>query len=217
VTRARKRHSRTPEPVASKASSGSAFWNNPRVAALPLCALFLLPVTLPALPQGTGNAASSTPTPPPKTDGGLQTRPTGKATEVVEQEPPEEDPDLQPAVYAFNPLEATKNITAGNFYFKKGNFRAASRRFLEATKWDPTSADALLKLGEADEKLRDSTGARDAYTKYLALNPDPKTADIVKKRLAKLPVSRASKTADKADDTSDREKLSPGLPPPNQK
>src|SRR5438477_5908953 len=51
--------------------------------------------------------------------------------------------------YSFNPLEANRNIIAGNFYYKKGNYRAASRRYLEASKWDPTSADALLKLGEA--------------------------------------------------------------------
>ena len=47
----------------------------------------------------------------------------------MEQEPPEEDPDLKPKEYTFNPLEASRNITAGNFYFKKGNYRAASRRY----------------------------------------------------------------------------------------
>ena len=89
---------------------------------------------------------------------------------VQEQEPPEEDPDLKPKEYSFNPLEASRNITAGNFYFKKGNYRAASRRYLEASKWDPTSAEAMLRLGEADEKLHDFTGARDAYEKYVMLS-----------------------------------------------
>jgi len=111
---------------------------------------------------------------------------------VKEQEPPEEDPDLVPKEYSFNPLEASRNLTAGNFYFKKGNYRAASRRYLEATKWDPNSGEALLKLAEADEKLRDFAGAREAYTKYLAM-PDIKDADIVKKKLAKLPASRTKK------------------------
>lgn len=106
---------------------------------------------------------------------------------TLEQEPPEEDPDLKPKVYEFNPLEAQTNITAGNFYFKKGNYRAASRRYLEATKWDPTSAEALLKLAESDEKMRDFAGAREAYTKYLALDPPPKDSDAIKKRLTKLP------------------------------
>jgi tetratricopeptide (TPR) repeat protein len=126
---------------------------------------------------------------------GAPTRAQNKPSEppvVKEQEPPEEDPDLVPKEYSFNPLEASRNVTAGNFYFKKGNYRAASRRYSEASKWDPTSAEALLKLAEADEKLRDFAGAREAYTKYLAM-PDIKDADVVKKKLAKLPPSRTKK------------------------
>ncbi|HEV2199088.1 MAG TPA: hypothetical protein VGR73_04655 [Bryobacteraceae bacterium] len=106
---------------------------------------------------------------------------------IQEQEPPEEDPDLKPKTYDFNPLEAQTNITAGNFYYKKGNYRAASRRYLEATKWDPTSGEAFLKLAESDEKMREFAGAREAYTKYLALDPPPKDSDAIKRRLAKLP------------------------------
>jgi tetratricopeptide (TPR) repeat protein len=111
----------------------------------------------------------------------------------AEQEPPEEDPDLVPHEYSFNPLEAGRNVIAGNFYFKKGNYRAAARRYLEATKWDPTSAEASLKLAEADEKMRDLNGARAAYAKYLELSPEAKNADEIKKRLAKLPVPASSK------------------------
>ena len=32
--------------------------------------------------------------------------------------------------YVFNPLQAEKEISAGNFYLKKGNLRAAARRYL---------------------------------------------------------------------------------------
>jgi len=112
---------------------------------------------------------------------------------AVEEEPPEEDPDLKPKEYAFNPLEASRNITAGNFYFKKGNYRAAARRYLEASKWDPTSAGAQLKLGEANEKLRDLPAAREAYEKYLTLASDAKDIEAVKKRLAKLPQTHGKK------------------------
>ena len=110
-----------------------------------------------------------------------------------EQEPPEEDPDLKPKEYSFNPLEASRNIVAGNFYFKKGNFRAASRRYLEASKWDPTSAEAMLRLGEADEKLRDFSGAREAYEKFVTLSSDGKEIEAVKKKIASLPKSRPGK------------------------
>lgn len=109
---------------------------------------------------------------------------------AAEQEPPEEDPDLQPTVYTFNPLEAGRNITAGNFYYKKGNYRAAMRRYETATKWDPMSGEALLKLAAADEKLRDYAGAREAYTKFLALEPDAKNAAEARKKLDKLPSGR---------------------------
>ena len=122
--------------------------------------------------------------------------PTPPATQ--EQEPPEEDPDLKPKEYSFNPLEANRNIIAGNFYFKKGNYRAASRRYLEATKWDPTSAEALLKLGEADEKMRDFPAARQAYEKYLTVASDAKDLDAVKKRIAALPTHSGKSRAPKS-------------------
>ena len=93
-----------------------------------------------------------------------------------------------------------RNVTAGNFYYKKGNYRAAMRRYEEATKWDPTSGDALLKLAAADEKLHDFPGAREAYNKFLALDPDVKAAAEVRKKLAKLPPERSSaKSKDKKD------------------
>jgi tetratricopeptide (TPR) repeat protein len=121
-------------------------------------------------------------------------------SDTVVQEPPEEDPDLLPKQYDFNPLEAGRNVTAGNFYYKKGNYRAAMRRYEEATKWDPTSGDALLKLAAADEKLHDFPGAREAYNKFLALDPDVKAAAEVRKKLAKLPPERSSaKSKDKKD------------------
>jgi tetratricopeptide (TPR) repeat protein len=110
-----------------------------------------------------------------------------------EQEPPEEDPDLKPKEYSFNPLEASRNITAGNFYFKKGNFRAASARYLEASKWDPMSAEALMKLGESYEKLRNLAKAREAYEKYLMIATEAKDIESVKKRIDKLPKPRDQK------------------------
>jgi tetratricopeptide (TPR) repeat protein len=115
------------------------------------------------------------------------------AAKQEEQEPPEEDESLQPKEYAFNPLEAARNVTAGNFYFKKGNYRAAAKRYLEATRWDPTSAEAFFKLGEASEKRKDHDAAREAYSKYLELAPDAKNAGEIKKKIAKWPAPSAKK------------------------
>src|SRR5216683_4867009 len=117
-----------------------------------------------------------------------QQAPQGKDSKpapVQEQAPPEEDESLVPKEYSFNPLQASKELRIGNYYFKKGNYRAAAHRFEEATKWDGTNAQAYLRLGEAKEKQHDRKAASEAYAKYLEIAPDAKDAPEVKKRLAK--------------------------------
>jgi len=109
-------------------------------------------------------------------------------------EPPEEDEALQPKVYALNPVQAKKEIVAGDYYLKKPNYGAAVKRYLEATRWDPGSAEAFLKLGAAHEKLREYGPAREAYSKFLELGDDPKEKDVVRKKMAKWPdATKASK------------------------
>ena len=101
-----------------------------------------------------------------------------------EQEPPEEDENLKPKEYSFNPLEAEHDLQIGNYYFKKGNYKAAVNRFREATRWNPNYAEAFLRLGDSEEKLRDKDAARQAYAKFLELAPDGKEAESVRKKLA---------------------------------
>lgn len=109
-----------------------------------------------------------------------------KAPPPKTQEPPEEDETLTAKKdYAFNPLQAEKELRTGNFYFKKGSFKAAAGRFQEATKWNPGLAEAYFRLGEAQEKLRDKRAAREAYTKFLELAPNDKRADEVRKKLSR--------------------------------
>jgi tetratricopeptide (TPR) repeat protein len=118
-------------------------------------------------------------------DSGLKKRPPDQPkSQQQEQEPPEEDESLAPKTYSFNPLEAEKDLKVGLYYFKKGNYKASTSRFREATLWNPTFAEAFLRLGESEEKLKDKKAAEDAYSKYLALSPDGKEADAVKKKLA---------------------------------
>ena len=124
-----------------------------------------------AIAAGGRAAAQQPPAPPPPA--------------AQEQEPPEEDESLKPREYSFNPLEAAHDLKVGNYYFKKGSYKAAQRRFTEATKWDPGFAEAYLRLAETEEKLKDSKAAKAAYSRYLELAPDSKEADSVRKRLAK--------------------------------
>lgn len=109
-------------------------------------------------------------------------------------EPPEEDESLAPKVYALNPVQAKKEIVAGDYYFKKPNLSAAARRYLEATRWDPGSAEAFLKLGETRERLHEYGPAREAYLKYIELGEDAKEKEAVRKKMAKWPDATAAKT-----------------------
>jgi tetratricopeptide (TPR) repeat protein len=100
------------------------------------------------------------------------------------QEPAEEDETLAPKTYTFNPLQANKELTIGDYYFKKKNYRAAAKRYTEATHWNPNYAQAYLRLGEAEEKLHDKDLSKQAYSKYVELAPDAKNADSIKKKLS---------------------------------
>ena len=53
--------------------------------------------------------------------------------------------------------------------------------------WDDGSEDAFFKWGEAAEKLKDYTSAREAFGKFASMTADKKKADEVRKRMAKFP------------------------------
>ena len=113
-----------------------------------------------------------------------QQPPKAQSPKVQDPEPPEEDETLAPKEYTFNPLQAGKEVTIGNYYFKKKNYRAAAKRFIEATRWNPGLAEAFLRLGETEEKLKDRPAVRQAYAKYIELAPDAKNVEAVRKKLA---------------------------------
>src|ERR1051325_4709907 len=93
-----------------------------------------------------------------------------------EEVPPEEDTSFatEKKEYAFNPLQAEKEMKTGVYYFHKGSYRAALNRFREATRWNQGYAEAWLRLGEASEKVKDPKAAKEAYAKYVELAPDAK-------------------------------------------
>src|ERR1700734_2251379 len=84
---------------------------------------------------------------PPKQDAAAQ--------EV--QLPPEEDITAPKAEqFSFNPVKSKRDVSVGEYYFKKGDFKAAANRFLEATKWNDGNAEAWLRLGETAEKQQNT-------------------------------------------------------------
>jgi tetratricopeptide (TPR) repeat protein len=104
--------------------------------------------------------------------------------------PVEEDESVATREYGFNPVQAQKEITVGNQYFKKGSYRAAAGRFEEATKWNSGDPEAWLRLGEASEKMKDKKAAHDAYAKYLELAGDAKNADDIRKKMGRLSAAK---------------------------
>lgn len=99
----------------------------------------------------------------------------------------DEDEDLLPTTtYAFNPIQAKKDLQIGDFYAKKGNDRAAAARYLEATRWNPQYFEAYWKLAGARDRLGQNPQALDAYRAYLALEPNGKQAKQAQARVAQL-------------------------------
>jgi tetratricopeptide (TPR) repeat protein len=120
----------------------------------------------------------------PKADG---PKPEASETAIPKSEmPPEEDKTDAPKVFSFNPVQSQREVSAGDFYFKKGNYTAAVSRYDEATKWNDGNAEAWLRLGEAQEKKSNPKAAREAYQKYLEVAPTAKDAAEIRKRLARL-------------------------------
>ena len=131
------------------------------------------------------------PQPPAKSKAELKRRnpdpsKPGPSKEEKETLPPEEDASIAVKSYAFNPVQAQKEVRTGNYYFKKGSYRAAAGRFAEATRWNGADPEAWLRLGETEEKLKDQKAAREAYSKYLELASDAKNAEEIRKKLEKL-------------------------------
>ncbi len=111
----------------------------------------------------------------------MQKQRTPPPTSDKEEIPPEEDTSVGEKTYSFNPLQAQKELQTGNYYFHKGSYRAAEGRYKEATLWNNGYDEAWLRLGEAEEKLRDKKAAREAYQKYIDLDADQKDEKVQRK------------------------------------
>jgi tetratricopeptide (TPR) repeat protein len=110
-------------------------------------------------------------------------QPATQAPSEDEQMPPEEDESVAPEKFPFDPLESDRNIKVGNFYWHKGDYRAALQRYERATKYNPNSADAFFKVGEAEAKLKHKDAAKAAFQRVIQLAPDSKAAHEARKKL----------------------------------
>jgi tetratricopeptide (TPR) repeat protein len=123
---------------------------------------------------------------PPPEAGSLPPKEGDSRPSLDQLPPPEDKTTTEEEKFAFNPVKSRKAVEVGEFYFKKGDYKAAAGRFIEATKWNDGNADAWLKLGAAEDKMNDAKAARAAWEKYLQLAPQAKNAAAVKGKLGKL-------------------------------
>ncbi len=105
---------------------------------------------------------------------------SGAATDVQELHP-------------YNPHKADQNVEIGDFYFKRGNYRAAESRYAEALQWMPNHALAKYRLAEAQENLGKYSEASANYRAYLTILPNGELAEEAKKALARITPKLQSK------------------------
>jgi len=88
--------------------------------------------------------------------------------------------------HPWNPYKAGKDIQVGDFYFKRGNFKAALDRYKEALYYKQGDAVATFRVGECQEKLGNKGEARKYFEQYLKILPEGPLAKNAHASLAKL-------------------------------
>jgi tetratricopeptide (TPR) repeat protein len=86
----------------------------------------------------------------------------------------------------WNPHKAMKNVEVGDYYMKRGNYRAAISRYREALEWKPKDATATFKLAQALDKSDLKPEAAEQYQAYLKILPHGINAEDCKKALERL-------------------------------
>ena len=100
--------------------------------------------------------------------------------------PDSEDVSDTSELRPWNPHKAMKNVEVGDYYFKRGNYRAAISRYREALEWKPKDAIATFKLAQALDKTDQKSEAAAQYLAYLKILPHGINAEDCKKALERL-------------------------------
>jgi tetratricopeptide (TPR) repeat protein len=104
--------------------------------------------------------------PPPRSDDGVSSSRDTK--DKFGGVPPGEDVN---EMHPFDPHQAAKDIEVGEFYFKRGNYKAAISRFRSALQSKPNDALATYRLAAALEKDNQLAEATKYYSLYLDILP----------------------------------------------
>lgn len=96
----------------------------------------------------------------------------------------------------YNPIEAARNVEAGDYYFGRENYRAALSRFQEALQDKPDDAAIQSRLGKVYEKLDDALAAYEHFDAALVLSPDGPGSKQAREALERLRPQLAKAGAD---------------------
>ncbi len=94
--------------------------------------------------------------------------------------------------HPFDPHKAAKDVEVAEFYFKRGNYRAAAARYREALDYKPNDAEATIGLAESLEKLGNKEEAAVNYASYLKILPNGPRAEDARRGLERLKPSQAA-------------------------
>jgi tetratricopeptide (TPR) repeat protein len=97
--------------------------------------------------------------------------------------------------HPFDPHKAEKDVEVGDFYFKRGNYRAALGRYREALEYKPNDAAATFGLASTFDKQGNKEEALANYESYLKILPNGPRAEEARKARDRL----KSKTQAKQD------------------
>jgi tetratricopeptide (TPR) repeat protein len=88
--------------------------------------------------------------------------------------------------HTWDPHRAAKDIEVGNYYFKRGNYRAAEDRYREALQFKENDAVATFRLAVSLEKLGVLDDARSEYESYMKILPHGPEVEQAQKALDRL-------------------------------
>jgi tetratricopeptide (TPR) repeat protein len=110
----------------------------------------------------------------------------GRKPVLIRDDPNEKKPEDQETVIQPNPKLSAQNITVGDFYFKRDNYKAATERYREAVKYNPKSVEAYEKLIRSLEKQKELQEAIAACEQFVATNPSSKEIPKFQERATEI-------------------------------
>lgn len=122
---------------------------------------------------------------PPQDDAKNHPNSKSAVEDLVPPPPSASNSDVQ-EFHPWNPMKASKDVQVGDFYFKRGNYKAALDRYKEALYYKENDAIATYRLAVCQEKLGDKDEARKNFEQYLKILPAGPYAKEARASLEKL-------------------------------